>query len=147
MAHDASAPTAIVHGTCVAVAGRAVLIIGASGSGKSALALKMMGYGADLVADDRTVLTRVDDVVIASAPPTIAGLIEARGVGLLRSEVSGPHPVVLLVDMDRVEGDRLPQPHWREMLDLRLQTLHKVETDHFPAALVQYLKCGRRDPE
>ena len=94
----------ILHASCVAVAGRGLLIAGASGSGKSALALDLMAFGATLVADDRVCLQRAGAALLASAPPTIAGLIEARGIGLLRARaVTAPVPVAALIDLDRVE--------------------------------------------
>ena len=99
----------VLHASCVGLDGDAVLILGKSGAGKSALALTLMAYGAQLVADDRVVLRPVDGRIIASAPDTIAGLIEARGVGIfaLRSacsdcgfgpERTGPDTIAALHD-------------------------------------------------
>ncbi|PIY73077.1 MAG: serine kinase, partial [Rhodobacterales bacterium CG_4_10_14_0_8_um_filter_70_9] len=77
-----------IHASCVAwaVAGKArgLLILGASGAGKSALALELIALGAALVADDQVALRRVGEAVVAAPPPPLAGLIEARGLGLLR---------------------------------------------------------------
>ena len=71
-------------------AGAALLILGASGRGKSALALGLMAAGATLVADDRTHLhARRRRQLVASAPAAIAGLIEARGIGILKAEALG----------------------------------------------------------
>ncbi len=64
------------HASCVAYGGRGVLILGASGRGKSALALRLMALGAVLVADDRTDLCREGDSVMARAPDAIKGMIE-----------------------------------------------------------------------
>ena len=64
-----------LHGSAVALEGRGLLILGASGTGKSALALRMMAHGARLVADDRVVLARRGDALIASAPPALRGTI------------------------------------------------------------------------
>ena len=84
----------ILHATTVSVAGRGLLILGPSGAGKSALALELISRGAVLVADDRTQVVVEGDTLTASVPTAIAGLIEARGVGLLRTpealEVVGP---------------------------------------------------------
>ena len=76
--------TSQVHGTCVAVAGVGVLLRGPPGSGKSDLALRLIDRGAELVADDRVTLRREDDGIVASAPASLAGLIEVRGVGVAR---------------------------------------------------------------
>ncbi|AVO39790.1 serine kinase [Pukyongiella litopenaei] len=137
----------MVHASCVAVGARAVLIRGGSGSGKSALALAMMGLGAALVADDRVWLTRDAGQVIATAPQATAGLIEARGVGILRADALGSAPVVLVADLERTETDRLPHPRTTVLLGCRLPLLFRVDGPHFAPALVQYLKAGRWDDD
>jgi len=137
--------TVCVHGSAVALHGRGVLITGASGSGKSSLALTLMAFGATLVADDRTELWTQDDAVWARAPETINGLIEARGTGLLTADAQ-PARVVVVVDMDRIEAQRLPLMHTARYLGLTLPVLHKVESPAWPAAILQYLKGSRRDP-
>ena len=141
----ASEPCEVFHGSCVAHGGRGVLILGASGRGKSALALALMAHGAGLVADDRVIVTRVGERLIASCPPAIAGRIEARFVGLLGAAPAGPVPLALVVDLDRVETERLPPRRSRSVLGLDLPVLHNVEIGHFPAAIMQYLKGGRSD--
>lgn len=108
-------PGVILHASAVSVAGRGCLIVGAAGSGKSTLALEMIALGAELIADDRTEVTHDADGLIASAPQTIAGMIEARGAGIL----SLPHvaaPVRLIVDLDRGTASRLPPPRFRHLL-------------------------------
>lgn len=137
-------PETILHASCVALAGRALLITGASGRGKSSLALRMMALGATLVADDRVALRRSGDAVTATAPPTISGLIEARGLGLLHADPAGPVPVFALLDLDRDETDRLPPARHRDLLGRPVPLLFRVDAPHFPAALFQFLKTGRR---
>jgi HPr kinase/phosphorylase len=107
-----------VHATCVALrSGRrwcGVLLRGPSGAGKSDLALRLIETGARLVSDDQTELTRQGKTVMATAPDRIAGLIEARGLGIVRlarDQIVAQAPVVLLVDLiptDQIE--RLPEP-------------------------------------
>ncbi len=143
----APADPVTVHASCVAMQGRALLIRGGSGSGKSALALAMMGFGAGLVADDRVCLTRSAGQVVASAPQTIAGLIEARGVGILRADTLASAPVVLVADLDRAETDRLPHPRTTILLGCKLPLLFRVDAPHFAPALMQYLKAGRLDDD
>ncbi|MGR3712622.1 MAG: HPr kinase/phosphorylase [Shimia sp.] len=133
----------ILHAACVSLDGRAVLITGRSGSGKSALALALMAYGADLVADDRTIITLQKARLNASSPPTIKGLIEARGVGILRARTVTKADVVLAIDMDRVEADRLPHPYHVTILGVELPLCLKVEAAHFAPAILQYLREGR----
>ena len=141
---DAPAPT-ILHASAVAVEGRAALLTGPSGSGKSALALQLMALGADLIADDRTVVEPAGGQLIASAPETIAGLIEARGLGILNARAAEPAPVAVIVDLGVTETERLPPPRKRTLQGVELPLLHKVESGHFTPALLQYLKQGRSD--
>lgn len=138
-------PDTIAHATCIAWEGRGILIRGPSGSGKSTLALGLMAHGAVLVADDRVVLTRHEDQVIADAPPAIRGMIEARGLGLLNADVAGPVPVALVVEMGGEMPERLPDARKTDLSGTALPLLHGWDSPHFIAALLQYLKAGRRD--
>ncbi|WP_300033760.1 HPr kinase/phosphorylase [uncultured Roseobacter sp.] len=139
--------TQILHASAVAVEGRSALITGASGSGKSALALQLLAYGARLIADDRTALTARDGDLIASCPGNIRGLIEARGLGILQSETIVSAPVAFVVDLDRVTGQRLPEPEFVTICGVRLRCIHKVGAGYFPAAVLQYLRGGMREPQ
>jgi HPr kinase/phosphorylase len=111
-------PSIILHASAVALAGRGVLILGGSGSGKSALALRLIATGARLVADDRVLIRgRSDGALIAAAPAAIAGLIEARFVGILRAPHVAEAPVSLVVDLDAAAEARLPQKRTIMLLD------------------------------
>ncbi|WP_415401631.1 HPr kinase/phosphorylase [Tateyamaria sp. SN3-11] len=134
-----------VHASAVALDGQGVLITGAAGSGKSSLALMLLAHGAVLISDDQTELSRDGDTLWARAPDSIQGLIEARSVGILTAK-SAPAPIVLAIDMDRVETKRLPERHEISVLGVKLACLHKTDSPAWPAAIVQYLKGGRRDP-
>jgi len=142
--HD---PALNLHASCVVHAGAAVLIIGASGQGKSSLALHLMASGAGLVADDRTCLwvrnTPAGPELLADAPESLRGQIEARGLGILHANSVGTSPVRLVVDLDRQETERLPPFRTAVLLDIRLPLLHRVDNSAFPAAILQYLKAGR----
>ena len=72
-----------IHASCVAIGGRAVLIEGKSGAGKSDLALRLIDRGATLVSDDYTLLVRQAGGLVATPPATIAGRIEIRGIGIV----------------------------------------------------------------
>lgn len=133
----------IIHATAVRHGGGAVLITGPSGCGKSGLALQMMAFGADLVADDRVMLDVQDNLLIASCPASIDGLIEARGVGILIASPAGPTPVVLAVDMGRTEKDRVPHHRVVTYLGHNVPLLWHVDSPHFPAMLMQFLSHGR----
>ena len=100
-----------LHATCIAIDGRGVLLRGASGAGKSDLALRLIDQGADLVADDQVDLFDVDGRLTAAAPAAIAGRMEVRGIGVIPMPYLANAEVVLLVDLvppDAVE--RMPEP-------------------------------------
>ena len=110
-----------MHASCVARDGRAVLLCGASGSGKSDLALRLIEAGWQLVADDQTRLRLDGGRVLASAPPAIAGLLEARGLGLIKVPAVAEAPVSLLVELVAAEDiERLPEPARRALLGVNL---------------------------
>jgi HPr kinase/phosphorylase len=132
-----------VHATCVCVDGKGLLILGPSGAGKSSLALQMMGLGARLVADDRVDLVRCDDRVIARCPQPLAGLIEARGLGILRAEPLPEAKVALIADLSRPPPVRLPPPEKFLLLGCEIDLVAAAPDAHFSASLVQYLRCGR----
>ena len=107
------------HASCVARHGAAVLLLGGSGSGKSDLALRLLDRGFDLVADDRVLLRNG----LASAPDALRGLIEVRGLGLLRvPPVTHPVRVALAVVLDG-SGARLPEPEPHPVLRVPLLRL------------------------
>ena len=96
-----------VHASTVALDGRAVLITGPSGSGKSDLALRMLDRGFTLVSDDQTIVKKDGSRLIASAPPTIAGKLEIRGIGIVEMQRSENVPVALIVELTS-EIQRMP---------------------------------------
>ena len=96
-----------IHASCVAIGRHGVLLLGRSGSGKSDLALRLIDQGAVLVADDRTILFVEKGVLHARAPSSIRGLIEVRGVGIVRFRVRAKVRVSLAVRLGR-EAARLP---------------------------------------
>ena len=96
-----------VHASSVAVDGRAVLITGPSGSGKSDLALRLLDRGFSLVSDDQTIVRRTGDRLIATAPPIIAGKLEIRGIGIVDMDAQADVPVALIVELT-TDFARLP---------------------------------------
>jgi HPr kinase/phosphorylase len=138
-----------LHATCVAWPNslpRGLLILGTPGAGKSTLGLQLMALGCRLVADDRTLLTAAQGRLVARCPPPIRGLIEARGLGLLRADPLDQAPLVLAVDLDQTETARLPQARHLTLLGVTLPLVHSLAGALFPAALLQYLKAGREVP-
>lgn len=96
-----------LHASCVAIGDHAVLIEGRSGAGKSDLALRLIDRGARLVSDDYTLVVRKGQTLVASAPATIAGRIEVRGIGIVVMPHVDAIPVALLVDL-AANVDRMP---------------------------------------
>jgi HPr kinase/phosphorylase len=106
-----SAEAILVHGTTVAVGDHAMLLRGPSGSGKSDLALRLIDAGGRLVADDQSRLWREGDAILVRAPEPIAGLIEARGIGILRVDAVPMARLALIADLVAPQHiERLPEP-------------------------------------
>ncbi len=96
-----------IHASSVATEGRAVLISGPSGSGKSDLSLRLLDRGFALVSDDQTIVRRDGDRLIASAPPALTGKLEIRGIGIVDMDHLADVPVALFVELTS-EIQRLP---------------------------------------
>ena len=116
-----------LHASCAARDASGVLLLGPSGSGKSDLLLRLLDRGFALVADDRV------DVEggTAKAPDALAGLVEVRGLGILRLPYVPEARVVLAVALgpEDQDGERLPDP--RRDLHLGVPSIH---LDPWPAS-------------
>lgn len=132
-----------LHASCVAVDGRGVLILGPSGSGKSALALQLMAHGARLVADDRCLVLSRHGRLVATCPPALSGLIEARRIGILRADPLPEAELVLAVDLGQDEGERLPPRRTHALHGIALDLVLGPVSAHLGHSLLQHLRCGR----
>jgi serine kinase of HPr protein (carbohydrate metabolism regulator) len=111
-----------IHATTVAIGGRGVMIVGPSGAGKSDLALRLIDRGAMLVSDDYTECTARNGILMAAAPPMIAGKIEVRGIGIVDMPHAGETPVAMVVAL--ASGvDRLPEPGTTHIAGIDLSAL------------------------
>ena len=113
----------LVHASCAARDGAGVLLLGPSGAGKSDLLLRLIDRGFSLVADDQVLI----DGLNATPPAALAGLLEVRGLGLLRLPYAAPAKLALAVSLR--PGERLPWPRRYEDVDLPMVLL-----DPWPAS-------------
>ena len=132
-----------LHATTIAIDGVAVMIEGASGSGKSDLALRLIDRGATLVSDDQTLVVRSGQVLLARAPATIAGRIEVRGLGIIAMAHLDDVPVGLLV---RVDGatERMPDRRARKIAGIEVR---QFAVDPFHASAPMKVELALRNPE
>ena len=100
---------------------RGVLIEGPAGSGKSDLALRSLQAGFRLVADDRVALWLSGGELYGRAPPSLAGLIEVRGLGV---EAVSALPLARVALVARAgTSERMPEPAFADILGLRAPVL------------------------
>ena len=138
-----------VHGTSVALGGDGILLRGASGSGKSDLALRLIDEGARLVADDQTELSLVGEALRMSAPETIAGRIEVRGVGILSVPALPWALLRLVVSLEPRDCiERLPEARCCELLGVSVPMIALAPFEaSAPAKLRMALRaCGAGVP-
>ena len=114
----------------------AVLLRGEPGAGKSDLALRAIDTGrAELVSDDQTLLAKRGSDLLASPPPTIAGKLEVRGLGIVSFSYCSDVPVGLIVDLvPRDKVDRLPAPNTEELLGIEIPCIKLHSFDHSAVA-------------
>jgi HPr kinase/phosphorylase len=106
-----------MHGSCVSKDGNAILLVGPPGSGKSDLVLRLLSHGFELVADDQVTIT--DGIV--SGPTELAGLLEVRGLGIVRLPHRGNARLAMVVELG-VRADRMPMPNRHP--DLNVPVVH-----------------------
>ena len=139
----------LVHGTCVALGKRAALLRGPSGAGKSDLALRFLALPGDgehrplLVADDQVFVTpNGNGELVASAPHTIAGKIEVRGVGIVEVPSLAQAEVTLVCDLVGA-GDvpRLPPEPWERTVIAGVR-VRRLKLDPFEPSAPLKLKMA-----
>lgn len=129
----------IVHASAISFSGKGILILGASGSGKSKLALALISCGAILIADDQVILNNNKNEIVLSAPKAIRGKIEARNIGIL--EVSSTKAqLCLVVSLDKTEHNRLPKTKYTEYFGKKIQILHCKNLNGLEHSLIHFLK-------
>jgi len=148
MASDTSSGTSRCHASAIALPQGGVLLLGASGSGKSSLAYRLVQhYGGHLVGDDYVDIAMVDGRLTAHCVATLAGLVELRGLGLVRLAHLASTPLDLAVQLvPRAQVPRLPEADsWQHgSFSLPLLTLHAFDlaTPDIICAALPVLKAG-----
>lgn len=141
-----------IHASCVCYQGRGLLIRGPSGAGKSTLALQLIALGAQLVADDRCDVFAQGGGLMARAPATLAGLIEAHGMGILHLPYAETTQVVAALDLGETAHmamrlpplpPRLPPPRSITVAGVALDFLYFQKGAHFPSLIMCYLMGAR----
>ena len=133
--------TLLVHATAIAIEGDAILLRGPPGAGKSDLALRLIDGGARLLADDQALLRRVRNHVLVRAPAAIAGLIEVRGVGVLRVDTLDEAPLALIVDLaPSAQIERIPDDRFEEVLGLAIPLIALAPFEASAAAKLRFAR-------
>ncbi|MGB1234320.1 MAG: HPr kinase/phosphorylase [Planktomarina sp.] len=135
----------LLHATAVAWQGRAALLLGPSGSGKSDIALQMMAYGCDLIGDDRVLVTVQESSLVATTPAPVSGKIEARGLGILHAPFVQSATLQFAVDLSRDDDARFPAITKHDVLQIPLHVYVKCRTTGLAAALFHLLRYGSVD--
>jgi len=116
-----------IHASCVKLNGVGVLVFGKSGSGKSDLAFRLIKtLGATLIADDRTEIILKNHKIIASCPQKIQGLLEVRGVGIIKLSFEQETSVGLVVELvdDTNKIERHPEPVFWEFEKVKIRKIY-----------------------
>jgi HPr kinase/phosphorylase len=125
-----------MYGSCVSRNGDAILVTGSPGSGKSDLVLRLLSRGFELVADDQVI---IEDGV-ASCPANLAGLLEVRGLGIVRLPHRAEARLVLVVELEG-RADRMPMPNRHPELDLPVVRIDPAATSA-PERVALALDCA-----
>ncbi|MEE4199361.1 HPr kinase/phosphorylase [Erythrobacter sp.] len=130
----------LIQASAVEIGGRAVLVEGPPGSGKSSLALALIDRGARLIGDDGVRLSREGDTLIAAPPPNIAGLLEIRGVGLITLPVCEAAPAALILNLvETGHAERFPERLIaRDILGVEIPILPFVPGHKAPAIRAEW---------
>ncbi len=133
-----------LYATCVEFDGRGILLCGPSGSGKSDLALRLIEAGGTLVADDQVVLEVRDNQLFASAPPSLKGQLEIRGLGIRMFPAADAVPVALVAELvPPGEIERLPETRAMRLNEVAVPSICLYGLE---ASAVAKIRCALAQP-
>lgn len=134
-----------IHGTAIVIAETGLLFLGPSGIGKSSLAFaclaaaRPLGLHAALIADDRVFMSRRDSEIIAECPPSIAGLMEIRGTGIIRIPHASPARIHFAI-LPAEPGNAVRLPDENELIEvadgMQLPVIRMLNTTINPLAII-----------
>lgn len=132
-----------IHGTVISYQGMGCVLTGAPGVGKSRLAQEAIALGARLVADDRVQLTVQSGLLVAAAPAPLMGILEMRGIGIIRvGDALARQVLHLVVELDPTADAPLPEPDQVELQGITLPRLRLAPPPRISAAgLILYLRA------
>ena len=132
-----------LHATAIALDGQGAMFLGASGAGKSNLAIAMLALGGHLIADDSIWVVPQGQTLILKPPPGAPAWIEARNVGLLNGgPICDAAPLCLVVDLDREEENRLPPHRFATMGAARVPLILGAGRARLDAVVALILRYG-----
>lgn len=127
-----------LHGTCVAIKNQAVLIAGKPGVGKTSLALQLIDRGAILIADDQTLISLEDGILIAMSTAPLQGMMEVRGIGICTFPYQEKSPLALYIEIcDGELPERLPEPTFTVYHGIRVPSLKLIRNDPLGAIKIE----------
>ena len=113
-----------IYASCIKLKNKGVLFIGDSGSGKSDISLRLIcEHNALLIADDRTDITIKKSNIIASSPKTLKGLLEVRGVGIIKIKHYNKVKIDLIVLLTKDKLERIPEKTYYDLCGIKIRSI------------------------
>ena len=114
-----------IHASCVYIKNKGILFLGDSGSGKSDISLRLIAdYKATLIGDDRIDIIAKGNNIIASAPKNLSGLLEVRGIGIIKVKTKKKNKIDIAVFLTQDKIERMPEPLYYELLDKKIPLIN-----------------------
>tara|TARA_Y100001970_G_scaffold294354_1_gene451342 strand:- start:23956 stop:24399 length:444 start_codon:yes stop_codon:yes gene_type:complete len=129
-----------LHASCATHNGHGVLLRGPSGIGKSDLCLRLISQGFRLVADDQVELKSVGKILLGTPPIRIRGLLEVRGVGIMRIAYAVSTPICLVVDLVEPEFiERLPE---ESIFEFKEVSVPRIKINPFESSVIEKISLA-----